>query len=274
MSVVVISTEGGSSFRRIFVSLGLAGLGLVAVIVPLGNTIARAPAGALNVAPHSLSPNASYLFGTDARGRDVLSETVHALAVTFSTALIAAVVVVLVGAMAGFAAARAPLRLGVLLRTITGVMGAIPIVVLAVVIVSIAGHGFAAIAVGLAAAPGAFNRSFDRAAQLAQSRHAVYARATGIPAPTLLRRDLVYEVRGNVTNVAGRALASTITILATLSFFGFGAMPSHRDLGLMIADARPEYLNIWWSALFPALVLGLLIVFARLAAGLEEGEPP
>jgi peptide/nickel transport system permease protein len=274
MSAITASTRSRSSVQRVATLVGLAGLGLVAIIVALGNAIARAPAGAIDVGPRSLAPNPYYLFGTDGLGRDILSETVHALGVTFSTALIATVVVVLAGAVAGFAVARAPFRSGVFLRTVTGVLGAVPILVLAVIVVSIAGHGFAAIAVGLAAAPVAFNRSFDRAALLAQSRHAVYARATGIPAMTLLRRDLVYEVRGNVASVAARALASTIIAMATLSFFGFGAMPSHRDLGLLIADARASYLHMWWPAFFPALVLGLLILFARLAAGLDEGEPP
>jgi peptide/nickel transport system permease protein len=274
MSAIPASAQSLSSGKRVAALLGLSGLGLVAVIVALGNAIARAPAGVRDTGPRSLAPNAYYLFGTDVLGRDVLSETVHALAVTFSTALIASLIVVLAGAVAGFAAARAPFRSGVFLRTVTGVLGAVPILVLAVIFTSVAGHGFLGIAAGLAAAPVAFNRSFDRAALLAQSRHAVYARATGIPAMTLLRRDLVYEIRGNVANVAARALASTAIVVATVSFLGFGAMPPHRDLGLMIADARASYLHMWWPAFFPALVLGLLIFFARLAAGLDEGEPP
>jgi peptide/nickel transport system permease protein len=138
----------------------------------------------------------------------------------------------------------------------------------------LAGHDLAAVAAGFAAAPAIFNRSFDRAMRLARSRHAVYARATGIPAMTLLRRDLVYEVRVNFINVAGRALASTTIVLATLSFLGFGTSPPHRDLGLVIAAARPNYLLVWWPVFFPALALTLLILFARLAAALDEGEPP
>jgi ABC-type dipeptide/oligopeptide/nickel transport system permease subunit len=42
----------------------------------------------------------------------------------------------------------------------------------------------------------------------------------------------------------------------------------------MIAAARATYLDQWWPALFPALALILLILFARLAAALDEGEPP
>jgi peptide/nickel transport system permease protein len=274
MSIASRTVPPGSRLRTIISTVGLGGLGLVAVIVALGDIIARAPAGAAKIAPPSLPPGTNYAFGTDILGRDVLSETIHALTVTFSAAVVATVIAIVVGAIAGFAAPRAPLRLGYVLRAVTGVLGAVPMLLLAIVIVGLAGHNFAALAAGLAASPSAFNRSFDRAMRQAQSRHSEYARATGIPALTLLRRDLVYEVRGNFINVAGRALASTTIALATMSFLGFGAVPPHRDLGLMIAAARANYLDLWWPALFPALVLTAFILFARLAAALDEGEAP
>ena len=62
--------------------------------------------------------------------------------------------------------------------------------------------------------------------------------------------------------------------MASFSFLGFGAEPPRRDLGLMIAAAKAYYLHAWWTAAFPALALTILILFARLAAGLDEGERP
>jgi peptide/nickel transport system permease protein len=273
-STIVATSSGMSRLRTVISAVGIAGVGLIAVIVALNNVVARAPAGTMHAAPPSLPPNSIYIFGTDLLGRDVLSETMHALAVSFSSAIVAAAIAIIVGAVAGFAAVRAPFRLGVALRGVSGVVGALPALLLAVVGVGLAGHDSATVAAGLAASPAIFNRSFDRAMRLANSRHAIYARATGIPGLTLLRRDLVYEVRLNFVNVAGRALASTAIVLATLSFLGFGAVPPHRDLGLMIAGARANYLEIWWPAFFPALVLTLFILFACLAAALDEGEPP
>jgi peptide/nickel transport system permease protein len=204
----------------------------------------------------------------------VFSETVHGLAVTLTNASVATAIVIVAGAVAGFAAVRVPARLGPLLRGLTGVLGSVPVLLLAVVLVGIFGHSFAIVAAGLAAAPPAFIRSYDGAAHFANSRHAEFARATGIPASTLFRRDLVYEIRGNFVSVAARALASVTIALSTMSFLGFGAVPPHRDLGLIIAAARANYLDAWWTAAFPALALALLILFARLAAALEEGEPP
>ncbi|HWA29750.1 MAG TPA: ABC transporter permease subunit [Rhizomicrobium sp.] len=265
-------TQAATRLRAIISTAGLSGLGIIAVIVALSDVIAHVPAGMRNAGPSSLPPDAHFVFGTDILGRDVMSETVHALAVTAIMAALAALVAIAVGAVAGFTAARIPRWLGATLRGITGVLGTVPVLLLAIVVVGLAGHDLAILAAGLAASPSAFNRSFDRAARLAQSRHAEYARATGIPPLILLRRDLVYELRANFINIAGRALASTAIALSTMSFLGFGAVPPHRDLGLMIAAARANYLELWWPALFPALALVVFILFARLAAALDEGE--
>ena len=119
-----------SRLRTVISTVGLTGVGLIAVIVALSDVIARAPVGAAKIWPPSLPAGAVYAFGTDALGRDVMSETVYALAVTFSDALLATAIAIAVGAVGGFAAVRAPLRLGVVLRGIMGVFGTVPVLLL------------------------------------------------------------------------------------------------------------------------------------------------
>lgn len=251
--------------------VGLVGLGAIAVGTALNDVLARAPTGARVAAPF-LAPSSRYPFGTDILGRDVASETLHALAVTMSHAALAALVTIVIGGLMGFVAAHLPRRFGAVLRWLAGILAAVPALLLAVLFVGIAGREFSPIAAGLATAPLAFARAYDRARALSSSRHAQFALATGIPARSLLRRDVIHEFRDNFLNTAARALAAVTIVLATVSFFGFGAVPPHRDLGVMLATARESYFQAWWTALFPALALMILILFARLAAGLNEGE--
>ena len=251
--------------------VGLVGLGAIAFGTALNDVLARAPTGA-EVATPLLAPSVRYPFGTDLLGRDVASETLHALAVTMGNALLAALVAIVLGGLMGFVAAYGPRWIGITLRWLAGILAAVPALLLAVLFVGIAGRGFLPAAAGLAAAPLAFARAYDRARALSTSRRAEFARATGIPARSLLRRDVIYEFRDNFLNTAARALAAVTVVLSTVSFFGFGAAPPHRDLGVMLAAARESYLDAWWTALFPALALAILILFARLAAGLDEGE--
>lgn len=266
-------TSPAPVLRGIIRGIGLAGLGLIAILVGLSDVVARAPAGAVDVGPQLAPPSPLFPFGTDLFGRDVASETLHALAATVDMSSLAMIVTIAIGAF-GFVAARLPHGLGLGARWAAGILTAVPALFLAVLFIGASERAYAPIAAGLAAAPFAFVRAFDRARDLGKSAHAQFARTTGIPAVTLLRRDLAYEFRAAFLMTASRALAAVAIILSTVSFFGFSAAPPHRDLGSMIAAARESYIDAWWTATFPALALALLILCARLAAGLEEGERP
>ena len=254
--------------------IGWGGLGLIVVAVSLSDFLAHAPAGAAGVGPVLSAPSEAFPFGTDLLGRDLLSETLHGLSVTAGHALLAAAVAIVVGGLFGAVAARLPRALSLTLRGAMGVLAAIPALLLAILVLGLSARLYAPLAAGLAAAPLAFVRGYDRVAAQSSSTHAEYARATGIAASTLLRRDLTYEFRDTLATVAARALAAVTIILSTVSFLGFGATPPARDLGLMIAAAKANYLHAWWTAAFPALALILLILCARLAAALGEGERP
>lgn len=274
-----MSSAGGvaSSAPGIRVAIrgaGFIGLGIIGVIVGLSDVIARAPANAADVGPALIAPTSRFPFGTDILGRDMASETLHALAVTATAAGFGAVVTVVVGGLLGFLAARQPWGIGLISRWAAGTLSAVPPLFLGILFIGLTARDLAPLAAGLAAAPLAFVRAFDRARELALSRHAEFARATGISRRALLRRDLAYEFRDTFLANATRALAAVAIILSTVSFLGFGAVPPHRDLGLMIAAARETYFDAWWTAAFPALALAILILCARLAAALEEGERP
>jgi peptide/nickel transport system permease protein len=267
----------GQSIRFANRTIGLAGLGVMAVLVALTSAIAPAPPDATGAAQSLLPPSRDLAFGSDALGRDVLSETLHGLAMTAKQAVLAAALAIVLGALGGFFAARLPWHVGRVLRWVARVLNSVPPLLLVLLLIGISSRSLAALAAGLAIAPAAFARSHDRALLLATSRHAEFARATGVSWTTLARRDLVYEIRNAFLSVAARALAAAAILLATVSFLGFDTIPPHRDLGLMIgaafAGARATHdFHAWWTALFPALALVLLIFFARLAAAPEE-EP-
>ena len=261
-----------AALRKVLMIAGWSGLGLIAVAIALSDFLARVQAGTMHVGPSLLPPSEQFPFGTDFLGRDMLSETLHGLNVTVVAAAPAALLAIAVGSLSGFVAARFPSPFRFAIRWAMGVFSAIPALLVAILLIGLTTRGYVALAAGLAAAPLAFVRAFDRARAASRSAHAEYARATGIAPSALLRRDLAYEVRDTLLATAARALAAVTIILSTVSFLGFGAAPPHRDLGLMIAAAKPVYTQAWWTAAFPALALVIVILFARMAAGLEEGE--
>jgi len=249
---------------------GWIGLSVLLVAIFLSDFLAHAPAGAIMSGAELNPPSPAHPFGTDVLGRDILSETLHGLAQTGRHAIWAAAVAIVMGGLFGAVATRLPRPLALLLRGLFRVLSAIPALLLTVVLVGLFGHNFVALAAGLAAAPLGFIRAFDHVDLRAP--HTEYARATGIPGLTLLKRDLTYDFRHILGSVIARALAAVTIILSTASFLGFGAQPPARDLGLIIAAAKASYLSAWWTAFFPGLALVFFVLCARLAAGLEEGE--
>jgi peptide/nickel transport system permease protein len=259
-----------SAAAQVLRVVGWFGLGLLALAVLLSDFLAHAPAGTAMVGAVLSPPSELHPFGTDVIGRDVFSETLHGLAVTGVNAVLAAIIAIVFGGLFGAVAVRLPRAVALIFRGLWGVLAAVPALLLAILIIGLFGHDFAIVAAGLATAPLGFVRAFD-AVDL-NSSHADYARATGIPGMTLLKRDLTYEFRHLLGSVVARALAAVTILLSTASFLGFGATPPARDLGLIIAAAKISYFSAWWTAAFPALALVLLVLCARLAAGLGEGE--
>lgn len=259
-----------SLLRTVLKYAGWFGLGLITVTVLLSDFVVRAPAGATMIGAVLAAPSDTHPFGTDLLGRDMLSETLHAIRQTGIAAIFAAAVAIIFGGLFGAVTARLPRPLALMVRGVVGVFAAIPALLLTILIIGLSARFYAPLAAGLAAAPLAFVRMFDRSGL--NSVHAEYARATGIPGTTLLMRDLRYEFHQMLGPVTARALAAVTIILSTASFLGFGAEPPTRDLGLMIAAAKASFMTAWWTAAFPALALVLMVLFARLAAGLDEGE--
>ena len=274
MTTTLSSSSTAPALRTAIKAIGWTGLGIIGIAVSLSDFLVQAPAGAQGDAGLLLPPSPQFLFGTDMLGRDIAAETLHALTQTVGLCLIGMTVALVAGSLAGFLTARIPIAISLICRWVMGVLASVPALLLAVLAIGIWSRDFSAIAVGLAAAPIGFVRAFDHARAQEKTAYAEYARATGITASALLRRDLVYEFRNAIFPTAARALASVAITLSTVSFLGFGAVPPHRDLGLMIAASRSTFLDQWWTAFFPILTLTLLILCARLAAGLEEGERP
>lgn len=274
MSITATASPPGYSLRSALRVAGWLGLALIIVIISLSDFLAAAPSGTIGIGPFLAPPSATFRFGTDILGRDMLSETLHGLSMTLQAAVPAALIALFFGGLSGFSVARLAMPIALILRWLVGMLAALPALLLAVLFIGLTTREWASLAAGLAAAPLGFVRVFDRVRRNARAVHAHYAHATGISHTTLLRRDLVYEFRQEFSTSVARTLASVTFILSTVSFLGFGMESPHRDLGLMIAASKPYYPGAWWTAAFPALALAILILFARLAAGFDEGGQP
>jgi ABC-type dipeptide/oligopeptide/nickel transport system permease subunit len=259
--------------KRRFATAGLIVLAVLAVLAAAHRELAPYTLDQTNTGPVLASGSMAHLFGTDALGRDMLSETLYALAISMSDACVGFLVAMATGMLLGFAAGHLLGRFGIAVRVFMGVAASIPPLLLALLLSAAFNRGSVALAVGLATAPFTFVRVYDRVRAFLVDRHSIFAHAGAEPM-TLFRRDVIYEFHDLLAMSSARAFGSVAITLATMSFFGFGAAPPARDLGLMIASAQSFLPNAWWVAAAPALTLIVLVLAARLAAGLAENERP
>ncbi len=274
MTMPATMTAPRFAWRRGAGSVGLVLLTILLLAAILHDAVAPYPRGVSLNEPALQAPNLQHALGTDVLSRDLMSESLHALSVSMADAGMGFAVALAFGTLAGLLAAHLLGALGTGLRLFAGVVAAVPAILLAILLAVLLGYAQAAFAAGLAVAPAQFVRSFDRTRALLSGRQADYARASGITSIALLRRDINYTFVASLISLAARAFAAVTVALATMSFFGFGALPPARDLGLMIASARPVMDTAWWTIAAPMGLLVLVVLAAHLAAGFSESERP
>jgi peptide/nickel transport system permease protein len=205
--------------------------------------------------------------GTDTLGRDVVSRLLYgarvSLLVGFAAVLVAGVVGVALGLMAGYYGGR----LDDLLMRLGDVQLAFPVLVLAIAVLSVVGASLANVILVLAVTGWVTYARIARAETLTL-RHREFvegARALGARDATILWRHILPNVLPPITVVATFSLARTIIAEASLSFLGLGIPPPAPSWGAMLDEGRNYLTTGWWLALFPgvailALVLGINLV--------------
>lgn len=225
-------------------------------------------------------PSWAHWFGTDALGRDVFSRVLiggsEILAVAPPATLIGVTAGTIVGLIVGFVGGTLDDVVG---RVIDAVL-ALPLLVIAVLVIASLGTRF-------------IQTSYGDAATSRQTQIVVIAAiftpvvARTVRAAVLGERDLDYVQsarlqgeRGSyimaveiLPNVVGTILVEmtvrlgyAIFAVASLRFLGFGANPPSPDWSLQISENYPLLLSgsYWWTVLFAALAIATLVVGVQL----------
>ena len=214
-----------------------------------------------------LPPNASHPFGTDESGRDILTRVVAgtraSLLVGVCATLIGAVIGIAVGTLAGLANER---RGGRLLDAAVGrtmeVGFALPILLVALVVIAVTGPGPvpATIAVGLATGPGYARIVRGLVRRARHSQVVETAVLQGRRPSTIVARHVVPAALWPVAAVATLGVGQAIVWASALSYLGVGTPPPAPEWGAMLADGRTYLLTAPWMSTFPGLAIVVLAV--------------
>ncbi|MCV9935313.1 ABC transporter permease [Boseaceae bacterium BT-24-1] len=255
----------GSLLRRLLArrgpALSLVFLTLVALAATFAGLLPLDPL-AQSIADSLKPPSAESWFGTDELGRDILARVVYgartSLITAFGAVLIAALVGIPVGLIAGF---YGDWRDSLLMRCID-VLLALPNILFAMALIAVLGRsqGAALIAVGIAGIPGFARIARAQVMALRQLDFVMAVRSFGGRPGYIMVRTLLPNILSPLV-VQAIVLASIAILLeAALAFLGVGVPPPTPSWGEMLRTGKSYLYEAPSYAVLPGLVLTLTIL--------------
>ncbi|HEV7328034.1 MAG TPA: ABC transporter permease [Bosea sp. (in: a-proteobacteria)] len=242
-------------------ALSLAFLALVALTATFAGLLPLDPL-AQSIADSLKPPSAEAWFGTDELGRDILARVVYgartSLVTAFGAVLIAALIGVPVGLVAGF---YGDWRDSLLMRCID-VLLALPNILFAMALIAVLGRsqGAALIAVGIAGIPGFARIARAQVMALRQLDFVMAVRSFGGGPGYIMVRTLLPNILSPLV-VQAIVLASIAILLeAALAFLGVGVPPPTPSWGEMLRTGKSYLYEAPTYAVLPGLVLTLTIL--------------
>lgn len=219
----------------------------------------------------------SYLLGTDAIGRDILSRLIHGARLSLVIGLAVVALSVVLGTVLGMTAGYFRGVFEIAVMRVMDIILTLPSLLLAIVIVAILGPGLmnAMLAVAIVVLPHYVR--ITRAAVIAETSkdYVTSARMNGAGHLRLMFNEILPNCTAPLIVQASLGISTAILDAAALGFLGLGAQPPSPEWGTMLADAREFVMRAWWVVTFPGLaILITVLAFNLLGDGLRDAFDP
>jgi ABC-type dipeptide/oligopeptide/nickel transport system permease subunit/ABC-type dipeptide/oligopeptide/nickel transport system ATPase component len=242
---------------------------LVLIIAAIGPFVAPYSPTFADPLQRLVSPNGAHPFGTDENGIDVLSRLLAAPRTDVLIAVVATTLSVAIGAPLGVVAGyfegadrRAMRWMSEGTLRLLDVIQAFPVFILAMVLVAIRGTGPVNVifAVAFVNFPVFLRLVRSEILSLREHPYAEAALALGNSELGVGFKHLLPNAWPTVLVQVSVTIGFAVLLTAGLSFVGAGVSPPTPELGAMIASgAKFMILGQWWVAMFPGLLLGLIV---------------
>ncbi len=219
--------------------------------------------------PPGFAPNGTFaLLGTDQLGRDEFSRIIFgarvSLSVGLATVLVAGVVGVILGLLAGFYRGWID---DVLMRLVDIQMG-FPSLLLAMAVLYAAGSGIVNLILVLALTRWTITTRVIRGLTMSLRECAFVeaARSLGATDRRIMTRHLLPNVTSMIMVLGTLEFARAMLSEAALSFLGVGIQPPEFSWGMMLSQGRDYITSAWWLVAFPGIAIFLTTLSINLVA--------
>jgi peptide/nickel transport system permease protein len=269
------------AYRRLLRNKGAVVGGIVFVLIILMALTAPllAPHDPIALSPRQSlqQPNATFWFGTDQFGRDVLSRIISGARVSVAMGLVAVTIAVTGGSLIGLLVGYYQGWLDMAVGRLVDVMFAFPGILLALVVIAILGPDLisAMIAVGISAMPLYIRVVRGSVLSLRTTEYIEAARVMGGSDLRIVLRHILPNTLAPIIVLASLGIASAIIAGAALSFLGLGIRPPTPDWGEMLSNSRAYLSSAWWLSTFPGLAIVIMVMSINLLGdGLRDALDP
>lgn len=223
----------------------------------------------LNVENILVSPNSTYLFGTDHLGRDIFSRIIYGSRSILLIGLMTSILATSLGTIIGFLSAYFGGWLDEIIMRFMDILMSIPALLLAMVFLGIfQDAGMFALTTIIAIVFTPRTARVARAAFL-EWKGMEFVQAAKISGDTIsyiIFREIMPNTFGSIIVEGTARFAYTIMTVASLGFLGIGLQPPTPDWGMVIAENKTNMSVAPWTVLFPSLAIGSLVLGISLAA--------
>ena len=214
-----------------------------------------------------------FLLGTNDIGQDVWSRllwgTRVALLIGFSSSIVALVLGVPLGLMAGYIGGTLDRLMSLLMDS----MYAFPGLILAIAITAVLGPSVFNVIVAIAVLyiPTYYRIVRGQTLSVKEEVYVEAARSIGARSREILQKYIFPNVIPSVAIIFSVNVADAILTGAGLSFLGLGLPPTIADWGIDLARGQRFIQNAWWLITFPGLTILLVVLaFTLMGEGLTE----
>ena len=210
--------------------------------------------------------NSKYLLGTDDLGRDILSRMIYGARISLIIAAVTLGIGGAIGTGLGLIAGYVGGLIDEIVMRIVDIFLALPLVLVALVLVVAVGQSFFITTVVLVLFIWVrFARQIrGEVLQLKTMDYVSLAKVAGASTPRILFVHLFPGVINTLIVVATLQVSIVILVESTLSFLGAGVPPPTPAWGSMVADGRDFLADAWWISTMPGVAILLTVLSLNL----------
>ncbi|HMA87160.1 MAG TPA: ABC transporter permease [Burkholderiales bacterium] len=217
-----------------------------------------------------------FIMGSDSFGRDIYSRVIYGTRVSLSVGLLAALLALAFGVLAGLAAGYLRWLDGVLMRFMDGLM-AIPAILIAIALVALwrASLPTVIVAIAIPEIPRVTRLVRSLVLSIREEPYVEAAVSLGTPSWKIMFKHILPNTMAPIIVQGTYICASAILLEAILSFLGVGLPPDIPTWGNIMAEGRVQFVEFPHNVFFPGLFLAVTVLAVNiLGDGLRDTLDP